>query len=449
MNCRTLLSATCLCVLFFVELAQGDQTNNGPSVIDLATTLRLAGAQNLDVQIARERLKEAQANHASAIEQFFPWIAPGVGFHRRDGVGQSVPSGIISDAHFQSYSPGATLGAQITFGDAIYNSLATKQLVKAGDQALHAQQQDSALAAAQAYFNLVKARALVEVIVQAIDISRSYQEQLHTAVESGIAFKGDELRVQTQTEHYEITLQQALEQQQVAAATLAQTLHLDPAVELVPQESELVPMTLIETNVALSGLVSHALKTRPELKQSDSLIAAARTTQNGARYGGLIPSLGAQVFAGGLGGGPDGGPNTFAGEMDYTVGLSWKIGPGGLFDGGRIHSSEAQLSATRLTSLKLKDSITAEVVSSLARMRSTSAQINLAKRNLETAGETLRLARERKQFGVGIVVEDIDAQQSLNQARSDYITAVAEYNKAQYLLSRAIGGSFEGTSAGN
>jgi outer membrane protein TolC len=448
MNCRTLLPATCLCAFLFVELAQADQTNNAPYLIDLATTLRLAGAQNLDVQIARERLKEAEANHSSAIEQFFPWIAPGIGFHRRDGVAQAVPSGVISDAHFQSYSPGATLAAQITFGDALYNSLAAKQLVKASDQALHAQQQDSALAAAQAYFNLVKARALVDVITQAIDISRSYQQQLHTAVGSGVAFKGDELRVQTQTELYEITMQQALEQQQVAAATLAQVLHLNPAIELVPQESELVPITLVETNQALDALVSQALKTRPELKQSDSLVAAAKTTQNGAVYGGLIPSLGAQVFGGALGGGPDGGPSTIAGEVDYTIGLSWKIGPGGLFDRGRIHNSEAQLTATRLAGLKLKDSITAEVVSSLARMRSTSAQIDLAKRNLETANETLRLARERKQFGVGIVVEDIEAQQALNQARSDYVTAVAEYDKAQYLLNKAIGGSFEGTTAG-
>jgi outer membrane protein TolC len=31
---------------------------------------------------------------------------------------------------------------------------------------------------------------------------------------------------------------------------------------------------------------------------------------------------------------------------------------------------------------------------------------------------------------VGIVLEDIQAQQALAQARSDYVTAVAEYNKA-------------------
>src|SRR6185312_9034610 len=107
---------------------------------------------------------------------------------------------------------------------------------------------------------------------QAIDISRSYQQQLHVAVDSGIAFKGDELRVQTQTEHYEITLQRAWEQQTVAATSLAQLLHLDATVELVPQESELVPITLVDTNLALDALVNQALNARPELKQSESLV---------------------------------------------------------------------------------------------------------------------------------------------------------------------------------
>jgi outer membrane protein TolC len=52
----------------------------------------------------------------------------------------------------------------------------------------------------------------------------------------------------------------------------------------------------------------------------------------------------------------------------------------------------------------------------------------------------LRLTRERKQYGVGVVPEDIQAQQDLTLARSEYLTALAEYNKAQYALSKAAGG---------
>jgi len=141
-----------------------------------------------------------------------------------------------------------------------------------------------------------------------------------------------------------------------------------------------------------------------------------------------------------LGGGPDGGPNNLGAEADYLVGLNWRIGPGGLFDSGRVNASKAQLAAVRLGEAKLRDAVTSQVVISITRVQSLWSQIGLAERNLATATETLRLTRERKQYGVGIVLEDIQAQQDLTQARSEYFTALAEYNKAQYALNKAVGG---------
>ena len=416
------------------------ETTNGAYLIDLPAALRLAGAQNLDVGIARERLAEAQAHRRSAVEQFFPWITAGIGYHRRDGVAQAVPAGTVSDAHFQSYSPGAALTAQMDLGDAVYKSLAAKQLVKASDHALEAQRQDASLSAAQGYFELVKATALVEVAREALSTSRDYQQQLHAAVAAGIAFKGDELRVQSQAEHYDIALRQALERRRVAGAELAVVLHLDSQVELAPGDSGLAPITLFATNSAMDALVAQALNNRPELKQSQSLLQAARAAKDGAVYGPLIPSVGAQAFGGGLGGGPDGGPSNFEAAGDYLVGLSWRIGPGGLFDSGRVNASKARLAATQLGLAKLKDTIISQVVVGLTRVQSLWAQIALTERNLATATETLHLTRQRKQYGVGIVLEDIQAQQDLTQARSAYFTALSDYNKAQYALAKAVGG---------
>ncbi len=430
------------------SFARAQTTNEAPQAIDLPTVLRLAGAQNLDVQIASARLKEAQANRSSALEQFFPWLAPGVSYHRRDGLAQAVPSGVISEANFQSYSPGATLVAQVDIGNAIYESLAAKQLVSATDQALGAQRQDSALSAAQAYFDLAKAGMLLGVAQEARNTSRDYEEELHVAVTTGIAFKGDELRVRTQTERYEMAMERALGEQRVAAANLARILHLDPKVELVAAGAELLPLTLFETNAPLDRLVGQALNMRPELKQSQALLAAAHAKKNGAVYGPLIPVVGAQAFGGGLGGGADHGASDFGATADVVVGLSWRIGPGGLFDSGRISATKARMTATELSGEKLKDDITAQVVTAFARVRSLAKQMSLALRNLATANETLRLTRERKQYGVGIVLEDIQAQQNVTQARGDYFIAVAEYNKAQYDLNKAVGGVADGTVAG-
>ncbi len=377
--------------------SSGVATNN-VYPIDLPTALRLANAQNLDIQIARERLKEAKANHESAVELFLPWVAPGAVYRRHENRIQDVVGNIL-DADKQSYTVGGALTAQMDLGDAVYKSLAAKQLVNAADHALESQRQDSTLAAAQGYYDLAKAKAIVEVVKEALSISQDYQKQLHDAVGAGIAFKGDELRVQTQTERYQTALRQALEQQRVAAARLAQILHLDSAVELVPQDTDLVPLTLVETNAPLDSLVQQALRSRPELKQSQALVSAAH----------------------------------------YFVGLGWRIGPGGLFDFSRVRASKARLETARLSGAKVQDEITRQVVESHARAQSLLDQITTTKQNLATASETLRLTRERKQFGVGAVLEDIQAQQELTRARSDYLNAVAEFNKAQYGLAKAVG----------
>src|SRR5438034_3230486 len=441
------LRAAVFCALVFANNFVRAQTaastilakTNNAHPIDLPTALRLANAQNLDIQIARERIKEAKANHESAVELFLPWISPGAAYRRHENRIQAV-DGAMLDVDKQSYTVGGTLTAQVELGDAVYKSLTAKQLVNAADHALESQRQDSALAAAQGYYDLARAKAIADVFKEAMTISQDYQKQLHEAVGIGIAFKGDELRVQVQTERYQLSLRQALEQQRVAAARLAQILHLDPSVELVPQDTDLVPLTLVEPNAPLDSLVQQALRSRPELKQSQALVTAARDAKNGAVYGPLIPSVGAQAFGGGLGGGKNDSTGNFGQSEDYFVGIGWRIGPGGLFDSGRVHASKARLETARLSGTKVQDEITRQVVESHARAQSLLDQIATARQNLTTTSETLRLTRERKQFGVGAVLEDIQAQQELTRARSDYLSAVAEFNKAQYGLAKAVGG---------
>ena len=58
---------------------------------------------------------------------------------------------------------------------------------------------------------------------------------------------------------------------------------------------------------------------------------------------------------------------------------------------------------------------------------------------LNAAGRTLELARERRAFAVGEVLESILAEQELSRARLDYLTILTGHNRAQFLLRRAIG----------
>jgi outer membrane protein TolC len=295
------------------------------------------------------------------------------------------------------------------------------------------------LAAAQGYFNLALAQGAVGVAAEALRISDDYEKQVTRAVEAGLAFKGDALRARVQKERNELALQQAREQQRIAAAQLAQTLRLDPTVDLVAQEAELAPLNLV-TNTALSPLVTQALQANPELKQDFALTAAARENKSGAIYGPMIPTLMGQAFFGGLGGGRAGVPDTFGGQQDYFVGAGWRIGPGGLFDFTRSRASDARLKSAELGTEKLHDDLIRQVVESSTRCQSLAEQLELAKHSLATAEEALRLTQQRKEFGVGVVLENVQAEQDLTRTRLEYLQRIAAFNQAQYKLMRITGG---------
>lgn len=419
-------------------IAAAPQTTNR-FLIDLPTALQLAGARSLDIQIAREKLAEAKANRESAVWQYLPSITPGVGYRRHDDLIQNV-EGTILHVHKDSYNVGPVIAAQVDLGEVIYRNLAARQLVKAAELGLESQRQDSILTAALGYFDLAKAQSAVGVAQEAIRISQDYAGQVQRAVDAGVAFKGDALRAQVQVEKNQLTLRQTQEQQRVAAARLVQVLHLDSRVELVAREAELVPLDGVATNPALDSLIVQAFAARPELAQSRSLVEAARDARKGALYGPLIPSLGAQVFVGGLGGGKDGTPSTFGESADYQFTLGWRIGSGGLFDRGRIRAADARLKMADLSGQKLLDEVTRQVMESFARWQSLADQMATARRALQAADETLRLTQQRKEFAVGAVLENIQSEQELTRARLDYLNTIAEYNKAQYALRKATGG---------
>jgi outer membrane protein TolC len=406
--------------------------------IDLATTLRLAGAQNLDVQLAQNAVEQAHATYASALEGFLPSIVPGARYLHHSGRTQAV-DGSILDVTKHSDERNVALTGQVVVGDAVFNALQGRRLVSAAEAGAAVQGQSVALLAAQQYFDLVRARALVDVITQGLGISQNYQQQLGEAVRIGIAFKGDQLRVETQSDRLQLDLTRAREQQRLAAAKLAQTLHLDPLVDLMPAEKEPAPLALADLSTTPQELLKNALENRPELQQSQAVIDAAEQSRRGALYGPLLPTVGAQFSSGHLDGGPgdidaNGGPT-----HDRAVGLSWRIGPGGLFDVGRIRSTNAKLFAAQLSDEKLRDEVSRQVVESYTRVQSLFEQVRIARQNMNSAAETLRLSRERKELGVGTVLEDVQAQQELVRARSDYVNSVTELNQEQYGLLRAIG----------
>ncbi|MDQ3621999.1 MAG: TolC family protein, partial [Verrucomicrobiota bacterium] len=291
-----------------------------------------------------------------------------------------------------------------------------------------------------AYLDLARAQGASGVAAESVRIAEDYAGQVGQAVEAGLAFKGDTYRATTQVERNRLTQNQIREQQRLAASRLAQVLNLDPAVNLVPAGGELAPIRLVSSARSLDSLVAEATATRPELKQSAAQLAAARKNRQGAIYGPLIPAVNGQAFYGGLGGGVGSpGPRDFGQSSDYAAGVSWRIGPGGLFDVGRIRANDARVRTGELELERAHDEVTRQVVDGHTRIHSLAAQLRDVRRALGAADQALKLARERRQFAVGEVLENIQAEQDYTRSRLDYVNIISEHNKAQYALERARG----------
>lgn len=406
--------------------------------IDLVTALRLAGINNLDLAAVRAAERQAKAANDAATLRFFPYLTVGQTYARRTGLDQAT-AGTMQDVYKQLYHRGGTVGVGVDLGSAVFGKLAARQLQTAAERDIDAQRNDTLLAAADAYFDLVNAAAAAGIADEAVRISRDYQSELERAVRIGLTNRSEALKVAVQTRQAQVQLRATRATEAADAAALAAILRLDPAVELTPAERLVVPPTLVPLDQSVGGLIRRALMRRPELEASAASVSAAEQQRTAAKYGPLIPSIGAAATYEGTRGGENGQLDAYQPTHDYVVGLSWRFGPGGLFDFSRTEAADASLDRRRIADEKLREGINQQVVDAFGAAQAARDQMSLARDGVQLAEKSLNLSMQRKEFGVYAVIEIIEAQQDLTRARNSYASSLAQYAKAQYALAQATG----------
>lgn len=408
------------------------------ATIDLATALRLAGANNPDVELARNAVRQAEAKHAEIRNKFFPWFTVGAGYHRLDGNTQDVVGNITSVSK-QSYQAGLGVVAELRLGEAIYQSLAARQRTTASRHLLESVRHNLCAEAAAAYFDLLNAQAAMRVNEQAKTLAADYEAQVTAAVAAGIAFEGDQFRAQAQTLRHDLSIRKSLEDIQVASARLCEILRLPNGLNLRGVDNELVPLELSPKDASLSTQVGRALDHRPEIRSREALLEAARLDTEATVKGPLVPTVSLLATGGGLGGGKNNSTGDFDNSSELIFGLGWRFGPGGIFDTARIASARTVQEGESVLLDKTRLLVTREVLEATARVRSADSRLATSRKLLEATEKAYRLSRDRGATGVGGVLEILRAEEDLNFARLAWFELVAGYNKAQADLRRASG----------
>jgi outer membrane protein TolC len=331
--------------------------------------------------------------------------------------------------------------AQLELGEVYFQNLISRQQVRATEAVAAVRQREMTLRAATGYFELLRARAAVAAAEESAAILDRHARQAAVLGETGLSFRGDVARLAAARDRATLTVARLQGDQRIAAARLAETLRLDPSVDLTPADATLEPLRLLEPGESPAPFIATALARRPELDEVAARREAARLARRGAEIAPLVPAIGAQAALGGLGGGPAGSRLTrdwgFSG--DFALGLSWRVGPGGLLDPHREREASARERQAGLAQELLQDAVRRQVVEQHVRVRSLARQLDLARTALTSADTTARLSRQRRESGVSAALEDLQAEEELVRARRDYVGVIAEYNQAQYTLRFAAG----------
>jgi outer membrane protein TolC len=429
--------------------------------IDLGSALRLAGVQNPQLLLARQRVLEAVADRQFAAAQFLPTLNGGSSYDTHTGTLQQSSGNILSTNRSSVYVgagsfalaagtvavPGVILSGNVAEG--LYRYLMSRQVVQQRAWGSAAEQNQVLLRVALAYCELIRAegrRAIAEQVRdQAAEVARITAAYART----GEGRQADADRAATELAHRRAELRRAEGRILEASAALCRVLNLDPSVRLHPTDAQAVPMPIIPDPVPLRELVALALMSRPELGQRRAVIREAMLALEGARVLPFSPTILLGFSSGGFGGGSNlVSPvfGNFGTRADFDAVAYWTLRNLGVGNLALINIAKSRLQATRFQELAVMDQIRDEVAEAYARSHARFAQIVEDEAAVRSAvqGFALDLSRIRQAVPADEArqprpIEVIDSLKLLAESKNDYLDAIVDYNQAHFEIYVATG----------
>jgi outer membrane protein TolC len=430
-----------------------------PLPITLPTALQLADSRPIDVAVAAQRIQQAAAQLERANVLWLPTLTFGTDYFRHDGQVQDVQGNVFGTSK-SSFMAGVGTGigqsAVLVVTDALFEPLAARQVVRAREAGLQAARNDSFLAVAEAYFNVQQARG---ELAGAIDAERRAAEVARraAALAEGLAPPVEGARARAELARRRQAVHLARERWRTAGAELTRLLRLDPAAAVEPLEPPHLPVTLLPLDCPVDELIAVGLTNRPELAAQQALVQATLVRLRAEKVRPLVPSVllrGAStpvtgtLAAGVFGGGLNSSMNNFGMRSDLDLQVLWELQNLGFGNRARVHERQAENQLALLELFRTQDRVAAEVVQAYNQAKEAAARRAEAEAGLRDAQElteksTQGMTQTRQVGGVIQLVirpqEVVAAVQALAQAYADYYGAVADANRAQFRLYRALG----------
>ena len=421
--------------------------------IDLASALQLAAGQNPNVAFARERINEAYAQHARAEALWLPSIRAGANWNKHEGRIQDVEGGAFNTSRGSYFGglganavgagspavPGIMASFHLT--DAIHQPQITEHAAASRQYSATVAEQDVLLQTATAYLELLRtnqelaiARDIEQLAQKLTELTKAYAD-----TGQGLAADHDRARAELAVRRNESV--RAEEGVQVASARLAQLLHIDPSLELLPTETTVAPLSLTDASGSLPELVATGLSHRAEICEQRQLVAEACARLKREQHAPLLPSVLLGVSYGGFGGGPGDNFKQPTSRLDADAIAFWEVRNLGLGEKAARDEANSRINQARWRAIAMLDRIAREVVEAHTQVAARKRQLAVAEEGIQAATSSFERNSERIRNAQGLPLETLQSLQALAQARREYLRTINDYNVAQFQLQRALGWS--------
>ena len=413
--------------------------------IDLPTALRIATARNLDIRQARQRVEANRGRYESNVEAIFPVIAPSIAYWHFQGVGQNANGTLTPPVHFDNLVPALSIQWILNPGAIVYDIIASKRRLEASDQQERSVVLETTRAAAVLYYDLVLAQARLAVAQEAVNEAQELLRITQLQVNAGTGLPADELRAEASLAGFQQDVVLALSNFYQTSITLTLTLHLDPAVTLVPAPRQIAQTTLVRDDLSIDSLLGMASQNRPDLQAVRTLLLASRADTGAAVWGGLGPQVQAAYTVYGLKTDLPGRHNDWKEAQKAGASAGFALGASTF---GNLKTAQANERSAGIDLQRQTDLVRGAVVSAKQSSAANSKLIPVARRQLDSAQEALRLTQANLKAGTALLLDVLQAENAAEDARLRYVTAVVRYNQSQVNLLAALGLADASTTAG-
>ena len=283
----------------------------------------------------------------------------------------------------------------------------------------------------QLYLEVQKAHAQLQAAVKALDEARESKRQATVRTAAGLGLKSDELRAATQLA--------AMEQQNITASNNLTLARMQLALATGGQPGDKLdvaePVQLKRPERELSGLIGVAQQERRDLQASERGKEQADAALLQTRAG-FLPTVGA------VGAWQMNDKNSaFGRDHDsWMVGVSlrWNV-----FDGFRTWHASGQARASRSAAVEqleqARKEVSYQVHEAWLRRIEAEKRYDVAHAAVQAADEATRLLSKRFDNALATMVELLDAQTALNQARANLVESDANLALATGRLYHSAG----------